>query len=533
MKKILLVLMMMFTFAGITMAQIIEDFESITMNVFSSGAKGSMEVVPNPDISGANTSYNVVKFVRGKDGDPWAGFYTTLTTGIDINTNKYVHVKVWKPRISPVVFKVERSDGNFEVKNSTQTLTNAWEELVFDFNTVAASGEYVKIVLFPDFPEAVGLEDDIVIYFDDITINNDPAVGSLPVRIIEDYENIPLNLMLGGADDQSAFSKVPNPDQSGVNLSKMVIKFDRDMNGVPWGGFWSTLPTPVDVTTNKYVHVKVWKPRISPVKFKLEGGAAGTLELPSMNTQTKVNAWEDMVFDFSGKTGTYPIIAFMPDFADPTGLTEDIVIYFDDFIVNNDPTPASPAEQIIMVDMKPANIAAGDRVFLSGALGGGYGTWMEPGTNPANELLDPDGDGVYTIYLHLADGTVAFKFFKGAGWGTGDPAPGGDRTYNISGSVALYYVWGAEGYVLGVPETTLSGKVQMFPNPVGNELFINSTAEIRSVTITSMIGKVVGNYTFSNTSNQTISTSALSSGMYFVTFVDKNGKKQTQKLIKN
>lgn len=532
MKKTLLALTLMFAFAGVTMAQVIEDFESIQMNVFASGANGKMEVVPNPDKTGANTSYNVVKFVRGKDGDPWAGFYTTLAKGIDLNATKYVHVKVWKPRISPVVFKVERADGNFEVKNTAQTLTNAWEELVFDFNTVAAAGEYVKIVLFPDFPDAVGLTDDIVIYFDDITINNDPAVGSAPVTVMEDYENIPLNLMLGGAEDLSAFTKVANPDMSGINLSNMVIKFNRDKDGVPWGGFWSSLPTAVDVTTNKYVHVKVWKPRISPVKFKLEGGAAGTLELASVNAQTKVNAWEDFVFDFSGKTGTYPVIAFMPDFADPTGLTEDIVIYFDDFLVNNDPNPSTPPEQIISVDMKPANIAAGDKVYMSGALGGGYGSWVEPGKNPALEMIDPDGDGIYTIWLHLADGVYAFKFFKGAGWGTGDPAPGGDRTYTVAGSVALKYVWGTEGFTLGVPTVENNDVLRLYPNPFSNDLHISSTTQIQRVLITSSLGQVVGSYELNNANSQTINTSSLSNGLYFVTVVDKDGKRQVQKLIK-
>jgi hypothetical protein len=186
-----------------------------------------------------------------------------------------------------------------------------------------------------------------------------------------------------------------------------------------------------------------------------------------------------------------------------------------------------------MVDMNPAGIVAGDKVFLSGALGGGYGTWNEPGKNMANELLDPDGDGIYTIYLHLADGLIAFKFFKGAGWGTGDPAPGGDRTLTISGNVTMKYIWGVAGGAAGVPTTTIDGTVSMFPNPVSNELYINSSVELRSIYITSTLGAVVANYSMTNASSKTINTSALSNGMYFVTVVDRDGKKQTQKLIKN
>jgi hypothetical protein len=53
--------------------------------------------------------------------------------------------------------------------------------------------------------------------------------------------------------------------------------------------------------------------------------------------QTKVNGWEELVFDFSGKDGTWNTIAFMPDFQDPVNLAEDIVIYFDDIRVGPEP----------------------------------------------------------------------------------------------------------------------------------------------------------------------------------------------------
>ena len=142
---------------------------------------------------------------------------------------------------------------------------------------------------------------------------------------------------------------VPNPDATGINTSNWVVRYLRDKDGVPWGGFWS--PTAVDVTTNKYMHVKVWKPRISPIKFKIQGGAAGDLETFSTGSQTSIRAWEDMVFDFTSKTGPYPTISFMPDFEDPLALTDDIVIYFDDIILNNDPNPIiSGIEGVIKAD---------------------------------------------------------------------------------------------------------------------------------------------------------------------------------------
>jgi hypothetical protein len=529
MKKSTLVFVMMFIFMGFSMAQNIENYESLKMNLMAAGDNGSLTVVPNPDPTGANTSTNVAKFVRGK-GDPWGGFYATLPTAINTTANKYVHVKVWKPRITPVKFKLENPNTSDLSPINPQTLVNAWEELVYDV-TPATGTEYVKIVFMPDFEDPVTLTEYITMYFDDLYINNDPTVGSAPVQVMENFETIPMNIMLGGAEDLSSFSLAPNPDKSGINLSDYVAKFHRDKDGVAWGGFYSA--TTVDVTTNKYMHVKIWKPRISPIVFKIEGGAAGTVEHPASNPQTTTGSWVDYVFDFSDKTGTYPTIVFMPDFELPLALTEDIDIYFDDIILNNDPNPATPPEQIIAVDMNPAGIVAGDKVFMSGAIGGIHGTWEEPGKNLNNEMLDPDGDGIYKITMHLADGLIAFKFFKGTGWGTGDPAPGGDRTFTFNGSIYLIYTWGVQGHVVSAPEISLAGKILMYPNPVSNELFISSNTEVSSVTITSMLGKVVGTYNFSNTGNQTISTASLSTGMYFVTFVDRYGKRQTQKLIKN
>jgi uncharacterized protein (TIGR02145 family) len=300
----------------VSMIQTIENFESLRMNLMDAGANGSLTVVPNPDPTGANTSSNVVEFRRGMDGQPWAGFYGTLTTPVDFNVNKYIHVKVWKTRLSPVTFKIEGGEtGNIEIPSmNPQTVVNGWEELVFDFS--AATGNYTKIVLSPDREDPLTLTEDITLYFDDLTCNNDPGVGSAAVQIMEDYENIPINLMLGASSDSSSMSIFPNPYLSDYNPSSYVAKFLRDKDGVSWGGFWSQLPGAIDVTTDKFIHVKVWKPRLSPLKFKIEGGAAGTLEVSSRYPQTKINEWEDIVFDFSEKTGTYPIIAFMPDYED-------------------------------------------------------------------------------------------------------------------------------------------------------------------------------------------------------------------------
>ncbi|MFO8028525.1 MAG: choice-of-anchor D domain-containing protein [Cyclonatronaceae bacterium] len=156
-----------------------------------------------------------------------------------------------------------------------------------------------------------------------------------PTSHIERY--IELNLMRGGSDDNSEFTRVPNPDPDDVNDSEEVVRFYRSQHGVPWGGFFAFMPVPLDLSEKKYIYVDVWKPRISPLRFKVEDGDTPDLEIESMVPQTKTEQWETIVFDFSEKDGEWNVIAFMPDFADPVDLDEDIVIYFANIRLGDEP----------------------------------------------------------------------------------------------------------------------------------------------------------------------------------------------------
>jgi len=231
----------------------------------------------------------------------------------------------------------------------------------------------------PDAEDPLAITDDVDIYFDDIKINNNPN----PITEFNgtiDFENgttgpLTLHIMGSGDYDNVEFHQVTetcmvvdNPDATGINTSSKVMKFIRrgtTNGGQPWGGFWANIDPKVDVTTNKYVHVKVLKTRISPVKFKLEG--TPTLETASINIQPDVNKWVDMVFDFTTLTGEYAILAFMPDAEDPLAITDDMNIYFDDIIFNNDPTPITTGvpepKQMLQYSIYP-NPASGE-VFVN------------------------------------------------------------------------------------------------------------------------------------------------------------------------
>jgi hypothetical protein len=162
----------------------------------------------------------------------------------------------------------------------------------------------------------------------------------------------------------------------------MVLKFRRSKDGAVWAGFWSKLPQPIDLTENKFITAKILKTRISPIKFKIEGGTTDptSFELLSIDPQTKVGEWEKMVFNFPDATGEYTGIAMLLDMADPVDLTEDIVIYVDDIMLVHSDTVATnikPAEKLnVNIFPNPVkstlyfeNLKNVDRITISNMVG--------------------------------------------------------------------------------------------------------------------------------------------------------------------
>ncbi len=483
MKKTLLFMLMVIGAISFLSAQMIADFEDgttgpLTLHVQGCGDYDNADIHPvdetfmvidNPDVSGINTSSKVLKFIRrGTDngGQPWGGFWANVDPNIDVTVNKYAHVMVWKPMISPLKFKLEGTPTLETASIYDQPAANEWVDIVFDFSSL--TGPYAVMSLMPDFADPFETAGDVDIYIDNIQFNDDPTpIGGGPetfsvkfsvdmsyqvtlgnfdpatefvdvagnfnnwgdptgnqlnagaadiytvtlegfaadsalefkFRINGDWDNSefpdggpnrtytvvegtneisvwyndeqpppPAGGIIADFEDETwgiltphvmgcgeydndaihpvdeTFMIVDNPDPSGINTSSKVLKFIRrgtDNGGQPWGGFWAQCSPNVDATDSKYVHFMVWKPVISQLKFKMEGGPAGTLETESMNLQTETNSWQDIVFDFSTLTGDYPIVALMPDFQDPFETTADVDMFIDNIVINDSPDPIS------------------------------------------------------------------------------------------------------------------------------------------------------------------------------------------------
>lgn len=181
MKKHILLLFVLLSSIGKALSQNIPiNFETNgfganwAWNVFENGNNPALQFVANPDTTGINCSKTCAKFTALQVGKAWAGCETQHNAGIGSFTinanNKIIKIMVYKYTISDVGIKLVRNDNWSlgEIKKSN-TLTNQWEMLTFDFSAHIGN-TYDQIVVFPDFNLA-GRPEEQVIYFDNIYQN--------------------------------------------------------------------------------------------------------------------------------------------------------------------------------------------------------------------------------------------------------------------------------------------------------------------------------------------------------------------------
>lgn len=174
-----------------------------TWVVFENDTNPELEIIPNPDPTGINTSQTVAKFTALEAGNPWAGCESLQGADLgdfvlDENTST-ITIMVWKDVISDVGIKlVSSTDWSQGEKKIANTVVNEWEKITFDFsdfiNPPAGNGVLNQIVIFPDF-DLSGRNQDNIIYFDNITFSD----GTLSVPTNEIANN---------------FSVSPNPSSS-------------------------------------------------------------------------------------------------------------------------------------------------------------------------------------------------------------------------------------------------------------------------------------------------------------------------------
>jgi hypothetical protein len=300
---------------------LIEDFEAPAPTLLPFG-NASAEVITLDD-GGGNITQNVAKFIKSAGAETWAGATLPLATPLDLDTYSNISLKTWSPKIGAVVkVKIENADASitWEVDMNTTTL-NAWEELVYDFSGAPAA-VYVNLVVFFDFG-VVG--DDSVYYFDDYQLTN----TGTPQSVIDDFEAPTPTLLPFG----NASAEVITLDDGGGNITQNVAKFIKAAGAETWAGATLPLAEPLDLDTYSNIIVKTWSPKIGAVvKVKIENADASITWEVDMNTTT-LNAWEELVYDFSGAPAAdYVNLVVFFDFG---VVGDDSVYYFDDYTLTD------------------------------------------------------------------------------------------------------------------------------------------------------------------------------------------------------
>lgn len=343
---------------------LIDDFEGEAKEWNAIGdATNTVEANPAQDI--INPSNNVLKvFCMGVEGAPYSSFSGPILNNQSVPIGKaagqyrYAHVKAFYEKAQTCVLKLENGPDGATVESRWTDVgtTNQWIDLVFDLipegNTIT-EGTYQSVFIIAGITNSldwyVEKKVEQTFYFDDITFSNDPNPKSLipdptdALAILENFESGTLSFTtaLNDLDDgRTTFSIENNPDRSGINTSLKVLKMNRNENNTnAWAGFWSNLTDAAKAKFNTdkypYARYKIYNDLGgAEAKFKYER-AGDNAEVASETAPSKVNEWEEVIFDLgkAGATGSYDIIAIMPDFADNRPAHS---LYIDDIALSHD-----------------------------------------------------------------------------------------------------------------------------------------------------------------------------------------------------
>lgn len=167
----------------------------------------------------------------------------------------------------------------------------------------------------------------------------------------------------------------------------------------------------------------------------------------------------------------------------------------------------------------------------------GYtGTYTTPEVNGTfngwcgncNAMEDPEGDSIWTTTIALAVETIEYKFSHDTWTGqeeldsnsscTKTTGAFTNRYAELSGDTVLPVVcWEscAACNIIGLNDV-VSASLAIFPNPVKNQLSIESTAPIESIVVFNTEGRQVMSLSTNGSTREQVNTSALPNGIYIL-----------------
>ncbi|MBK8194321.1 MAG: T9SS type A sorting domain-containing protein [Lewinellaceae bacterium] len=157
------------------------------------------------------------------------------------------------------------------------------------------------------------------------------SIGYAQISLPIDFESTTINYAFtdfGGGQ----MSREDNPDMSGINTSSKVARMIKNAPEV-YGGSFLELAGPIDFSANKHFKMKVWTPGAGrKVLLKVENLTNGGIAYEQEKMTTVGNAWEELVFDFTGvnTANSYQKLVFIFDLGTVGDGSANFTFYVDD-----------------------------------------------------------------------------------------------------------------------------------------------------------------------------------------------------------
>ena len=151
----------------------IENFEGELPGNFSFGGVEGVQIVDNPNVSGTNTTANVMQCTKPEGSEVWGGMGISVDPiNFSLAGMNQIQIQSYSPEAGKVIkVKLETIEGNVDGLtyefDMTTTVANEWETLTYDFS-LAPDLDYVSFIVFYDF----GNQDAGVYHFDEIKLVN-------------------------------------------------------------------------------------------------------------------------------------------------------------------------------------------------------------------------------------------------------------------------------------------------------------------------------------------------------------------------
>ncbi|MEI6554109.1 MAG: hypothetical protein WCL70_00815 [Paludibacter sp.] len=291
------------------------------------------EGIANPLVSDVNPTEKVVRFVRAKNGEGWAGAGLDISSRNikDNNINKF-SILVKKSMEGNVTMKLEGNGVFAQQQTQLYNTPGQWQRLTFTFDSPSFSNNPATLLVFPH--DQGGLTETIVTYWDEVTMYSaiDEATviynGNDPIGtpgFIDGYWGP------NGSLSDLETDVFPNFDKSGINSSDHVIRFIRAKDGRNFCGMGLGGQN-INVTTAITFSLMINKVVSGRVGMKLEG--AGSQEVYA--DYTTPGQWAKLYFTFDPAqfTGNPNTIIIFPHFEE-TDLSGQNLIYHTPMYIDN------------------------------------------------------------------------------------------------------------------------------------------------------------------------------------------------------